>query len=262
VWRGTSAYLNDVLLLFLGLSQPMRLKILGPLLILLCASSVFAQETKCVLKLSELPDAPELFGFRMGMTTVQVKARVPQVAFGSVDDFGVAKTTINPDFDPQINKASLTGVRSISLDFLDGRMTSLWLGYDSTFKWQTIPDFVQGISQSLRLPDAWKPWKVRGQQLNCADFQMTVSFVAEGPSFHIIDETAEQTIAERRQAKEDQASAAEEGESSEIIADKRNKIYYPEGCHPAREMKESDRVVFKNIEEAEKAGYKPAKNCQ
>jgi hypothetical protein len=240
----------------------MRLKILASLFILLCAVEVFGQDAKCSLKLSDLLDAPELFGFRMGMSTVQVKARVPQVGFGRADDFGVAKTTINPDFDPQINKASLNGVRSISLDFLDGRLTSLWLGYDARFKWQTIPDFVQGISRSLRLPDAWKPWKVRGQQLSCADFQMTVSFVAEGPSFHIIDESAEQSIAERRQAKEDQDSAAEAGASTEIVADKRAKFYYSEGCRPVQDMKDSDRVVFKNIEEAEKAGYKPAKNCQ
>jgi hypothetical protein len=114
----------------------------------------------------------------------------------------------------------------------------------------------------LRLPDAWKPWKVRGQQLNCADFQMTVSFVAEGPSFRITDDAAEQTIAARRQAKEDQDSATEESESSEIVADQRGKVYYAEGCRPAHEIKESDRTVFKTVEEAEKAGYKPAKNCQ
>ena len=232
------------------------------LFLVLCAVGVFAQDTKCTLKLSELPDAPELFGFRMGMTNAQVKARVPQVAFGQVDDFGVSKTTINPDFDPTINKASFGGVRSVSLNFLDGRLNSIWLGYDGTFKWQTVPDFVTGISQSLHLPDAWKQWKVRGQQLNCADFQLTVSFVAEGPSFHIIDETAEQTIVARRQAKEEQDSATEEGESSEIVADKRGKVYYSEACRPAHEIKESDRVVFKTIEEAEKAGSKPAKNCQ
>lgn len=232
------------------------------LLLVLCADSAIAQDTKCTLKLSEMADAPELFGFRLGMTNAQVKARVPQVVFGPLDDFGVSKTTINPDFDPKIDKASFNGVRSVSLDFLDGRLNSLWLGFDSTFKWPTVPDFVTGISQSLRLPAAWQPWKIRGQQLNCADFQLTVSFVAEGPSFHIIDTPAERTITARRQAKEEEASAAEDGESSEIVGDKHGKVYYSEGCPPAHEIKESDRVVFKSVEEAERAGYKPAKNCQ
>ncbi|MGH9929097.1 MAG: hypothetical protein ACREA9_07705 [Pyrinomonadaceae bacterium] len=231
------------------------------LLILLCAISTFAQENKCALRLAELPAAPELFGFHLGMTTEQAKTRVPQVVFGRVDEFGVSKTSINPDFDPHIDKASLNGVRTVSLDFLDGRLTSLWFGYDSTFKWLTVPDFVAGISQSLHLPDAWKPWRIRGQQLNCADFQMTVTMVAEGPSFHIIDETAEQTIASRREAKEEQDSAAEAA-AAEIVADKKDKLYYTEGCLPTREIREADRLVFKSKGEAEKAGFKPAKTCQ
>ena len=240
----------------------MRLKTLAPLLILLCATTVLAQENKCSLKVAELPYAPELFGFHMGMTKAQVKARVPQVVFGRVDEFEVSKTSINPDFDPSIDKASLAGVRTLSLDLLDGRLTSLWLGYDSSFKWQTVPDFVKGVSQSLHLPDAWKPWKLRGQQLNCADFQMTVSFVAEGPSFHIIDLTAERTIATRREAKEELDSATEETEATEIIADRKARVFYLEGCKPAHEIQGAERVVFKTKEEAEKAGYKPAKGCQ
>lgn len=245
----------------------MPIKPLALLLVLLCAVSALAQDNRCPLKLSELPDAPELFGFRLGMSTTQLKLRVPQVVFGKDNDFGVSKTSISPDFDSRIDKASLAGVRTISFDFVDGRLTSLWLGYDGSFKWQTVPDFVKGISQSLHLPDEWKPWKVRGQQINCADFQMTVSIVAEGPSFHIIDETAEKTITARREANEEQDAALEDaapkkGESSEIVADARARVYYPEGCTASQEIKEKDWVVFKTKEAAEKAGYKPAVNCQ
>jgi hypothetical protein len=234
---------------------------LAAVLIFLCAVSSFAQQSKCTLKLTELPASPELFGFHLGMTSEQAKARLPKVNFGHVDPFGVSKTSINPDFDPRIDKATLNGVRTVSLDFLDGRLTSLWFGYDSTFKWTTVPDFVTGISQSLHLPDVWRPWKIRGQQLSCADFQMTVTTVAEGPSFHIIDETAEETIAARRQAKEEQDSAVEE-EEAEIVADKKARVYYAEGCFPVNQVKEADRVGFKSKEEAEKAGYKLAKSCQ
>jgi hypothetical protein len=232
------------------------------LLLILCAVNVFAHDTKCTLKMSDLPDAPELFGFRMGMTPVQVKARVPQVAFQRPNDFGVSKTSLSPDFDPRIDKASLAGVRTISLDFVDDRLTSLWFGYDGSFKWQTVPDFVKGISQSLHLPDAWKSWRVRGQQINCADFQMTVVMVGEGPSFHVIDETAEQTIAARRQAKEEQEATAEEGPTDEIVADAKARVYYLESCQATNEIKLEDRVAFKSREEAEKAGYKLAKACQ
>jgi hypothetical protein len=240
----------------------MQLSRLAPFLLLLCASHALAQDTQCRVKLSDLPDAPELFGFRMGMTTQQIKARVPQVAFGRVNEFGVSKTTINPDFDPRIDKSTFAGVRTISLDFLDGRTTSLWFGYDSSFKWHTVPEFVQRISQSLRLPAAWKPWKTRGQQLNCVDFQMTVSYLAEGPSFHIIDETADQTLAARREAKEEQKEATEAGQEENIIADRKTRIFYLAACPPANEIKETDLVIFKSKDEAENAGYRLVAQCR
>jgi hypothetical protein len=232
------------------------------LLILLGALNVFAQDNQCTVKLSDLPDAPELFGFRMGMTTQQVKARIPQVAFGRVNEFGVSKTSINPDFDPRIDKSTFAGVRTVSLDFLDGRTTSLWFGYDGSFKWQTVPEFVQRISQSLRLPAAWGPWKTRGRQLSCADFHMTVSYVAEGPSFHIIDETAEQTIVARREAKEEQDEATEARQTENILADRKTKIYYLAPCPPPNEIKKPDLVMFKSEEEAENAGYKLGTQCR
>jgi hypothetical protein len=237
----------------------MKLTRLAPFLILLFAAIAPAQDRQCTLKLAQLPDAPELFAFRMGMTKEQVKVRLPQVVFGRTDEFKVSKTSINPDYDPRIDKSAFAGVRTISLDFLDDRITSLWLGYDSSFKWHTVPDFVEGISQSLHLPDAWASWKSRGQQLRCADFQMTVSIVADGPSFRILDEDAEETLAGRREAREEQSSAEES--TAEIVADRQGKIYYTKGCRPPTEIKDSDRVVFENSGDAEKAGYKLAKHC-
>jgi len=225
------------------------------LVILFGGSNIFGQ---CTLKLADLPESPELMGFRMGMTPPQVKARVPQVAFEKPNPYGVAKTSISPDFDSRIDKSSFPGVRTVSLDFLDDRVTSIWFGYDSSFKWQTVPDFVTGISQSLHLPDSWTTWKIRGQQIKCADFSMTVTMLGEGPSFHIFDQAAEQTIAERREALEQQAEDA----ANQVIADKTTKLYYSSDCGPAAEIKEINRVVFKSAAEAEQAGYKLGRSCE
>lgn len=238
----------------------MKVKKLVPLLLLLCASSVFGQEQQCTLKLSELPESAELFGFRAGMTSDQVKARAPLVVVPRTNVFGVAQTSISPDFDPKFDKSAYAGVRTISFDFLDDRLTSLWFGYDGTFKWQTVPEFVKGISQSLRLPDAWTSWKGRGQRLVCSDFQMTVIPLGEGPSFRISDSKAEQLIAARREAQEELDSASSEA-AVEIIGDKQEKIYYSDGCQPATAIKDSNRIVFHSVEEAKTAGYKPAKHC-
>jgi hypothetical protein len=263
------------------------------LLVLLLAVSASAQ---CTQKLATLPAAAEVFGFRLGMTQDDIKQLVPQSAFPRTDDFGVAKTTINPHFDPKIDQVKYKGVRSISLDLLDDKLTSLWIGYDENFKVQTVDDFVKLISTSLQVSGPWSSWKSRGQQLRCADFQLIVSTLAGGPSLRLLDLSAEDTIAARRQEKEQQdeareAAAAEKdgGESDAsknsaestsstnknaqssnitgineppaVIGDKQTKTYYPNGCQSAKEISEPNRAVFKTAADAQKAGFKLAKSC-
>lgn len=238
--------------------------ILFPLLLLLLPQSVPAQ---CTKKMSELPAAPELLGFRLGMTKEQIKARVPQTKFGSADPFGVSKTTINPYFDETIDKSKFEGVRSVSLDLVDEKLTSIWIGYDENFKVHTAEEFVKLISKSLQVDGNWSSWRSRGQQLRCGDFQLIVTTVANGPSFRLLDTAADDLVAERRRVKEEQDSLAETAastentEPAEIIADKQSKTYYPNGCQPAKEIAEANKIAFKTTAEAEKAGFKAAKNC-
>jgi len=235
-------------------------------LLLLLAESAPAQ---CTKKMNELPAAPELLGFHLGMTKEQIKARVPQTQFGRADHFGVTKTTINPYFDPSIDKTKFEGVRSVSLDLVDDRLTSLWIGFDETFKIKTADEFIKTISQSLQVNGNWSSWRSKGQQLRCADFQLIVTTVAGGPSLRLLDTAAEDLIAERRRVKEEQDSMAEANATAsetdeaavEIIADKKSKTYYPNGCQPLKEISAGNKVVFKTAAEAEKAGFKAAQNC-
>jgi len=218
---------------------------------------------QCTKKLSELPPAAELLGFRLGMTKDEVKAKVPQVQFGHTDPFGVSKTTINPYFDPRIDKTKFESVRSISLDLLDDHLTSLWIGYDETFKVQAIDAFVKLVADSLKVPGTWSNWRSRGQQLRCADFQLIVTSVAGGPSLRLLDVGAEDVVAGRRQAKEELDSATETtgDESAQVTGDKEAKVYYTASCPPQKEIKETNKVAFKTAEEAEKAGFKLARGC-
>jgi hypothetical protein len=234
------------------------------LFVFIMAQTVSAQ---CTLKISELPAVPELLGFQLGMSKEQIKARVPQTTFGRTDAFGVSKTTINPYFDPRIDKTKFEGVRSISLDLLDDRLTSLWIGYDENFKAQTVDEFVKLISQSLQVPAGWTSWRSRGQQLRCADFQLIVTMVAGGPSLRVLDVAAEDSVAARRQAKEEQdaateAAATENSEPAEIIGDKQTKTYYLATCLPLKEIAEPNKIAFKTTDDAERAGFKLAKNCR
>ena len=144
-------------------------------------------------------------------------------------------------------------MRTVSLDFLDGKLVTLWIGYESTFKWKTLGEFVAGISKSLNLPAEWAA-KRGGRQLTCEGFSILVSLIGGGPSIRVTDETAQEIIATRREA----AAAAAEL----VIGDKATRLYYPSDCSALENVAVSNRVTFKDKDEAAKAGYKIAKDCQ
>jgi len=231
-------------------------------LILLVAAIVSAHGNQCSAKIADLPQAPELRGFRLGMTLEQAKTRVPRIVFGPTDEFGMSKTSINPDFDSRIDKTNFEDVRTVSLEFLDGRVTSLWLGYENSFKWKSRDEFVKGISEALGVPNEWTA-KGRAQQLKCADFELSVSVIAGGLSLRIVDLPAAETLVARRQASEDAAEALEGATAqTPVIGDTRNKTYYPLGCLSLKDVPEKKRIEFSSQEEAAKAGYKKSSSCR
>ena len=236
----------------------LRSRFLLPTLVFLALYTLFNSPVvtaqQCTLRIEQLSAAPELYGFQLGMTFDQVKTRVPQVQFGRPDEIGLTKTSINPLYDPSFDRAGFADVRTISLDFLDGKLTTLWIGYENSFKWQTVDTFVTGISKPLNLPASWAP-KRGGQQLHCDGFTILVSLIAGSPSIRVTDDAAGETIATRR---EEAAAAAE----LRVTGDRATKLYYPSDCEAAENIPAQNRVVFKDKDEAEKAGYKLAKDCQ
>jgi hypothetical protein len=169
-------------------------------LLMICATAATAQGGKCTLKLAELAQPAELRGFRVGMTTEEVRARLPKAQLPRANEFGFASLNIFPDYEAGIDKKAFEGVRTVSLDFLDNRVTAVWIGYDKTFKWQTIDEFVQGITAALKLPNSWRT-KFRNRLLDCADFTVSVIPVGESPSVKITNDAARALLDERKAAK-------------------------------------------------------------
>ena len=211
----------------------------------LCCCATARAQTTCSLKLNQLKDAPELFGFRLGMTFDEVKARSPLIKLGPADEIGVVKTSINPHYDPQVDRTVFPDVRTISFDFLDGKLVTLWIGYESTFKWPVLDDFVAAFSKALDVPGHW-PAKRTGQELTCDGFSLFASIIARGPSIRIADEVAQLTVAERRE------KAAEQAEL-EVIGNSRTLQYYPSDCAGKDEVPAASRTIFKN---------KPKRKCR
>ena len=159
---------------------------------------------KCTMTLGQLPAAAELYGFRPGMLLADVKTRFPRLRLAPPDEFGVTKTSVNPAFDPALDRTKLQGVRTLAFDFLDGRLYTLSIGYDNEFKWQTLEEFLAGIDQALGLPAAWEKKSWRGQEMDCADFQLTARLIADSPSLVIVDKAARSTLNQRIAAKAEQ----------------------------------------------------------
>jgi hypothetical protein len=227
------------------------------ILLILASLSACARanaQTTCSLKPNQLQAAPEFFGFHLGMTFEQAQALSALIRFGRPDVTGVVKTTINPHYDRGVETTSFVGVRTISLDFLDGRLVTLWIGYEETFKWPKLDEFVAGLSKSLSVPAAW-PAKRNGRELTCDGFSLFASIIADGPSIRITDDAAANAIAERREA----AVAAAE---AQVIGDLSTKSYYPSDCPAKDDVPPISRVIYKNKDEAETAGFKMAKECQ
>ena len=164
-----------------------------------------------------------------------------------------------------MDAAKFADVRSISLELLDERLTSIWIGFEETYKIQDITEFATSVSKSFRLPNAWSAYRGRGHQMRCADFQLMATIVARAPTLRIVDLSADEAVAARRQTKEEQdaatAAAAENGENTSVVADKKTKTYYPSTCDAAKEISTDNRLVFKTAAEAERAGFKSGKGC-
>lgn len=234
------------------ISDIKKLVVVG--LAVLCLGAVASGQQTCSAKLDQIKDTPELFGLRLGMTFEQVKERLPLVQFGRADESGVVRTTFNPHFDPRVDPKAFEAVRSISLDFLDGKLVTLWIGFEENYKWPKLDQFVSGFATALSLPSEW-PVKRMTRELVCDHFSVQASIIGGGPSIRITDELAQNTIAERREAV---VAAAE----AQVIGDLRSKNYFPSDCSAKDNVPAISRVVFKNKEVAEENGYKLAKDCQ
>ncbi|HVG38794.1 MAG TPA: hypothetical protein VM870_05880 [Pyrinomonadaceae bacterium] len=164
-------------------------------------TGVRAQTPACSVTAAQLPHPPELQGLYLGMSADAFKARWPKLKIVRTDDLGSSALNVFPAYEPNIDRASMPDVRTISLEFLDNKLTSLWIGFDASFKWQELEEFTAGITPVLHLPITWEA-NQRSRQLDCADFQATISMVGQSPTIKLIDKTAQQTLEKRRAEKE------------------------------------------------------------
>lgn len=223
-------------------------------LILSATGAALSQSPTCALKPGQLKPAADLYGLHLGMTSEEVKKTLPLVEFGRADRLGVMRTSFNPHFDPRVAKDAFPDVRTISLDFLDDKLATVWIGYEGTFKWPKLDSFVSNFSQTLGVSPEWQT-KRNGLELDCDGFSIVAQMIGGGPSLRISDEVA-QNVATARLAE------AIDADEQQVVGDQKTKRYYPSDCAERESVPPASRTIFKNKELAEKAGYTIAKDCQ
>ena len=142
-----------------------------------------AQTAPCTLSSSALPPAPELKGFFLGMTMEQAKSHATN-SFGRTDLLG-HKKTINPAFDPRTDKSQFQDVRSISLN--SSTVVSIRFGSVMTPVSMEQCCQLRGDIKIAGTSGCLDRLAVTEQGLTCKDFQLTVSMIAQSPSFRLVD---------------------------------------------------------------------------
>ena len=123
-------------------------------------------------------------GIKLGMTTEQVLALFP----GSLEDKEIRSSLSRPSelglsdlvIKPQkySSKADFDGINQIILTLLDGRVSTLYVGYDAPVA-RDIDESVAKFSKGRKLPPAnsWAPYVGLDDQLKtmkCKDFEISV----------------------------------------------------------------------------------------
>jgi hypothetical protein len=217
-----------------------KLILFSLLLMILCVPALGQKKTEnqkpvCALGLNQ---APELRGFRMGMTPAAALARLPGVTLEKPDKFGLARlritiidstSLIKPSAKEKAAQADMTagpndgsafvldgarfpalkGVRKMQMRFIDGRLSYLQVAYDNNIKWDSIDQFVETISTTLKLPREWQaPAESDGgaqvKELRCEGFVITASTIGDysdvnaGPELILQDLAAWDALSKRQ----------------------------------------------------------------
>jgi len=164
----------------------------------------------------------------MGMTQAAVLAKLPGVTVEKPDKFGLARLRLSIIDPSALIKSSprdkgvqqdmtatstdgsafvldgakfpaLKGTRRIQMRFIDGRLSYLNISYTDEVKWDTIDQFVETISTTLKLPQQWQvPQEsdtMQQQELRCAGFVITANTIGDSTDIHAGPELILQDVA-------------------------------------------------------------------
>lgn len=177
--------------------------IAGVTIILASTAYSLAQQPTCTLK-----QAPELRGFRLGMTTFEARKNLADTAvydstMSSASNKGSIAAFISAY---QLKPESAEGIDNIYLNFVDNRLAVIKVTFNGSAGWENSQGFFAGITQSLGLP---KPdsGSLSGAgtgndkyKIECNGFIVTLAYsFGASPNVTIFNTAAQKVVDQRRE---------------------------------------------------------------
>jgi hypothetical protein len=173
-------------------------------IMLVCAAVASAQQPSCALK-----QAPELLGFRLGMSTAEVKASLADSSMfdsrmSSGNDVGSRAVNVPAaDLKPETGDA----IESVNLTFVDNRLSQIKVTYNSASQWDGSQDFFKRESAKLSLPIPNGAGSLQGSGGNekyavkCEGFTAVLAYAfGVSPNIIVSDTAARKVVDNRREA--------------------------------------------------------------
>ena len=164
-----------------------------------CGAYSFAQEPVC-----KLSQAPELSGFRLGMSQTELIDLLEDPA--SLDSkLSATKNAIKTEAinitGAELKEKYAEGVDTVNLSFVDGKLFVIKVTYHGGTNWGNQEDFIAGVSEKLGLPKTSAPVRGRGNEkhkVECQKFTATLAYsFGVSPNVTIADKAAQKLVEER-----------------------------------------------------------------
>lgn len=141
----------------------------------------------CALTIAQ---APSIGGLRLDMSVDEAKALFPSLQISPPDKVGVSNAILNRS--DLARNQFFEGVQTVLLQFSEGHLFFIHVGYPLTNRWESKDEFLSVISQKLNINGDWKPfynWQdknvrntedLRSVGLECVGFRLSIGIGIEG----------------------------------------------------------------------------------
>jgi hypothetical protein len=148
------------------------------LAVLLFALPVSAQD-QCTLKIDQ---SPEVRGLKLGMSLSGIQKIFPDYRPKDNESFGAQVGLLTASRLRRARGISYEGVRAVWITLVDGYLASFEVAYDGTYKWSSVNEFTDKLSETLKIPKAWEATGESARMVVCSDFYIKAAIPNYGES--------------------------------------------------------------------------------